>query len=257
MDLADHLRVISANWWRILLIAALVGVGVFVFSYNLPNTYEGFTLVNVAPAQLSNGAIISQETMAFRVAAYAQLLKTRNVADAAAVKLRNGPRHYQLSAAAVRGRLGVVPNNVAGLIGITASAHSQQEAMDISNAYAQALNDASLQQARADYNTAKANLEREIRFGQLLINQTPASDTASTAKYREFIAERQTNLAGLELNTGDPVIAPGPATLNNDGAPVAPRPTRDGTLAFLVAFVVTAESFVVARALSDRFARAA
>jgi capsular exopolysaccharide synthesis family protein len=258
MDLADHLRVISANWWRILLIAALVGVGVFVFSYNLPNTYEGFALVNVAPEQLSQGSIISQETMSFRVAAYSQLLKTRNVAEAAAAKLRSGPQHYGLSAGTVRGRLGVIPNDVAGLIGITASAHSQQEALDIANAYAQALNDASLQQAQADLGQNKANEQREIDYGTALLKSpTYKNDPVSAATIRQFILQHQQALGELSLNNATAVVATGPATLNNDGAPVAPRPSRDGLLAFLVAFVVTAESFVVARALSDRFARAA
>lgn len=257
MDLADHLRVISANWWRILLIAALVGVGAFVFSYNLPKSYEGFTIVNVAPQQLGGGVGIDAGTIAFRVAAYSNLVKSRIVADSAAAKLRNGPRRYQLSGATVRGRLGVNPASDAGLIGISASAHSRQEALDIADAYAAALSDASLATARAAYTTEKTDLERSIKFGQLLIDQTPKSDTASIATFKAYIADKQTRLAGLTLNTSQAVLAAGPSTLNNDGAPVAPRPTRDGMLAFLVAFVVTAEGFVVARALSDRFARAA
>lgn len=254
MDLADHLRVISANWWRILLIAALVGIGVFVFSYNLPNTYEGFTLVNVIP-DIGNQNL-AQETISLRVAAYSQLLKSRNVADATAAKLRQNPRRYEFDGSTVRGRLGVTAVNAAGLIGISASAQSRQEALDISSAYASALADASLADAQAKYNRTKTNLERNVKFAQDVLAKMKPDDPGREDVQR-YIAQQQIALAGLVLDTSQAVVATGPATLNNDGAPVAPRPTRDGLLAFLVAFVVTAESFVVARALSDRFARAA
>ena len=32
MTLADHLRVIATNWWRILLVAIIVGALVFLYS---------------------------------------------------------------------------------------------------------------------------------------------------------------------------------------------------------------------------------
>ena len=44
MDLTDHLRTIGANWWRILLIAVIIGGGVFAFSKSQKKTYRASEL---------------------------------------------------------------------------------------------------------------------------------------------------------------------------------------------------------------------
>ncbi len=251
MDLADHFRTIAANWWRILLIAALIGVGVFVFSYNQPNTYQAFTLINVTPNELVAQGNVNTETLSFKVAAFEQILKTQPVADAAALI---APRKYHLTGAQTRGRLSVIPNGAAGLIGIEATATSRQEAVDLSNAFGQAL----VQQSRADPTQLVKN--RAILFAAEKQSLEQQLATANTAQARLLINNKiaEINLA-IATNIVDPsqtVTIAGGTSLTNNGNPISPKPARDGVLAFLVAFVLAGEGFVIARAFGDRFARA-
>src|SRR5207248_433481 len=139
------------------------------------------------------------------------------------------------------------------LIAIVASAHSRQEAIDVSSAFGQAMVDSSLDGARSLVDTRAAALERQLVLLQTVLDNVKtaaARDSASNA-----IAAVQIAQAGNQIDASQAVEVLGPTTLNNNGSPVTPRPVRDGMIAFLAAFVVVGEGFVIHRALSDRFAR--
>src|SRR4051812_2188089 len=161
MDLTDHLRTIGANWWRILLIAIIVGVAVFGFSKSQDNTYRASELVLVAPQLNTPGSIGDAQTLAFKVAAFAQLLRTDSIAQDA-VKVGHLKRDYK----AVQSSLSLITNSVAGLIDIRSTAHDKAEALATVDALAKAL----------QQNSAAADAAR--------INQNIADDQAAIRRYR-------------------------------------------------------------------------
>jgi receptor protein-tyrosine kinase len=248
MDLGDHLRTFAANWWRILLVAAVVGLAVFAFSFSLPATYQGFTLVNVTPQLLRDQNNVSTDTLTFKVVAFEQILKSQGIADRAAAALQK--KGYHLSGTTVRNRLSVLPNGTAGLIGVEASAHSRQEAIDISNALGQALVDSSLDDQRTAVQQHNRTDLQELALIQIALDNAKnkaAQDAANTA-----MTQVQVDQAANIVDPSKSITVAGPTTLTNNGAPVSPKPARDGLLAFLAAFVLVGEGFVIHRAFTNR-----
>src|SRR5689334_11144454 len=138
MDLTDHLRTIGANWWRILLIALIVGGGVYAFSKSQTNTYRASELILVAPQLNEAGSIGDQQTLQFKVSAFAQLLREDSISQAA-VKLGHLDTKHGLSYRDVQSSLSMITNPVGGLILIRSSAHNKQQALDTVDALAKAL----------------------------------------------------------------------------------------------------------------------
>jgi Mrp family chromosome partitioning ATPase/capsular polysaccharide biosynthesis protein len=253
MDLGDHLRTFAANWWKILLIAAVAALAVFAFSFSLPATYQGFTLVNVTPQLLRDQNNVSTDTLTFKVVAFEQILKSQGIADRAAAALQK--KGYHLSGTTVRNRLSVLPNGTAGLIGVEASAHSRKEAIDISNALGQALVDSSLDDQRAAVQQHNQKDLQELALIQIALDnaKTKAAQDAANALLTQVQLDEAANI----VDPSQSITVAGPTTLTNNGSPVSPKPARDGLLAFLAVFVLAGEGFVIHRAFTNRGASAA
>ncbi len=251
MDLADHLRTIAANWWRILLIAVIVGAGVYGYSKQQTNTYRASELVSVAP-ELNVGTPIDQQSLAFRVAAFAQLLRADVISQGA---VADGKLHRDYKA--VQSSLSMVTNSVGGLILIQSTAHSTTEALATVDALAKSLAKSSQieaaneNQKRIDQDKAGIARDDTLLADQSLSDQAKQQIRDAKSQLEVDVANRQANAP-----TGSVRLQTSPQ-LDNNGAPIAPLPGRDGLLAFLVAFVVAAEGFVIVRALSDRVSKAA
>jgi capsular exopolysaccharide synthesis family protein len=253
MDLADHIRTIAANWWRILLIAALFGAAAFTFSKTRDKTYECSTLVTVAAAEARHNDIpFGPDQLAFRVALYSNFLKSPAVANAA-VKAGNLGQ-YGLDGYSVANRLSDFEIPIAGLIQVKATATSVKEACAIAAAYAQGLVDVGVQQANADATSQRNILQAQIDKIDVVLKDATLAPAAKTQleTTRQTLAVQQAN---IQVNTTTPVAVLSPATPTDNGAPIAPRPSRDGLLVFLAVLVITAEAFVIARAFSDRVSR--
>ena len=258
MDLADHMRTIAANWWRILVISSVVAAGVYGWSRYQPNTYVGAFLVSVAPEVNNDNQNIDPNTIAIRVANQAYILKSRTMAESAMIV--GDLKRYNMSATELQDRLSIVTVQLAGNILIKTSAHSKQQAVDEATAYANALREGSIA-------TANGDLQRRLDIAKQLITKLTAFLKQNDVKpgsqeeiqARNLLETQKTIRTNLE-NPLTPQLGVvrliGTASLDNAGEPVAPLPTRDGLLAFLVAFVIASESFVVGRALSDRVAKA-
>ena len=257
MDLADHLRTIASNWWRILVISFVLGAAVFSWSNQQPNTYAAAVLVNLVP-EVDRGVPIDQNTIGIRVQNVGFTLKNLAISQSA-VTAGKLDTQFGLTAKELRSRLSTILVPLAGNIVIKTEAHSTNQALKQSEALAKALFENSV--ASADDET-KRKIE-SAKNAIVLLNtglQNPAIKGTDTERViRETITAQNSALALLESSLGQSlgvVRIIGFPTLDNNGDPVAPHPTRDGLLAFLVAFIVASEGFVVRRALSDRVSKA-
>src|SRR5690242_15524050 len=85
MSLADHLRVVATNWWRILAVAVVVGAITYVVSNSQHRVYESSTLLTIAPG-LGNDATanLTADELSFRAQFYAAIADTTTIAGPAA-----------------------------------------------------------------------------------------------------------------------------------------------------------------------------
>ena len=254
MDLTDHLRTIGANWWRILLIAVIVGAAVFGFSKSQSKTYRASVLVSVAPQLNTFGAPEDAQTLAFKVSAFAQILTQDDIAKGA-VKFGHLDTKYGLDYKGVQAGASQVTNSVGGLILVRFESHNTSEAIDTASALAHSLQQNSAEVDALNNQATTANNNASIARYQSLAN-TPGFSAATKAAIEQKISDLQFQNAQLAAPTSGSVQIQTGAQLDAGGSPISPTPSRDGLLAFLVAAVVAAESFVVVRALSDRVSKA-
>ncbi|HEY1738953.1 MAG TPA: P-loop NTPase [Acidimicrobiia bacterium] len=256
MDLTDHLRTIGANWWRILLIAVIIGGGVFAFSKSQKKTYRASELVSVAPQLNQNGAPEDSQTLAFKVSAFSQILSQDSVAQSA-VTIGNLDKKYGLGYKDVQSGMSQVDNAVGGLILVRFASHNTQEALDTVDAIAKSLQQNSAASNAISNQTSIASYNKAIAGYQQALQNKNLSANART-QIESFISNAQVQIAQLQQPNagGGSITLQTTPQLDNSGAPISPTPTRDGVLAFLVAAVIAAESFVVVRALSDRVSKA-
>jgi len=254
MDLGDHLRTIGANWWRILLIAAIVGVAVFGFSKRQDKTYRASQLVSVAPQLNSFGAPEDAQTLAFKVSGFAQILQQNDVAQGA-VKIGNLDKKFGMDYKDVQSGLSMVTNPVGGLILVRFASHDTAKALATVDALSKSLQQNS---ATADsinnQNQIQQNNQAIGRYRTLL--RTPGLSAATISDINNKVSDLLFQNSQLAGPTSGSVRLQTVAQLDGNGAPISPTPTRDGVLAFLVALVIAAESFVLVRALSDRVSKA-
>ncbi len=255
MDLADHFRTIGANWWRILLIAVIVGAAVFGFSKTQDKTYRASVLVSVAPQLNENGAPEDAQTLAFKVAAFAQTLTQDDIAKGA-VAIGHLDTKYGLDYKGVQAGESMVTNSIGGLILVRFASHNTQEALDTASALAKSLQQNSQSADAANNQTTINQNNEQITRLKALLNRPGFSGNVA-GQISDKISSLEFTNAQLSAPTSGSVTLQTGAQLDGGGAPISPTPTRDGLLAFLVAAVVAAESFVVVRALSDRVSKAA
>ena len=167
MDLVDHFRTIAANWWRILLISAIVGAGVYGWSTSQDPTYVAVHLVNLTP-EIDRGASIDANTITVRLVEKTFYLKSQVLA-LKAVK----DNELKVSADELRSGLEIVTNPLSGNILIKTSANSRALAMAEATAYAKSLEQSSIEAAQADNDRKIKDSENTI----VLLNRILASGT--------------------------------------------------------------------------------
>jgi len=248
MDLADHFRAIVANWWRILLVALVVGVGTYAWSNSRDPVFKAESLLSVAGDDVVDlQAGTTQDQLSFRAEYFAAIGMTTAVAGRAA-----DVEHLPYTATEMLDRYKMVTSNTSGLILVSASAGSPEAAERIARGVATALGE-----VVADDQTA-ARAEREGQIGRRIsaieeAMSRVAPRSTEWAAYDQALALNKTALIDAQ-SQGFFRISVVTQALAAD-SPVSPRPERDALLYFLIACVLTSESLVVARAFSDRLAR--
>ncbi len=244
MDLASHFRVIAQNWLRILIISAVLGAVVFLGSSLQSDEYQAKATLKAKPGTILPGQPES-EAATFAAQSYAKYVDTRPVLVTA---LRASKLTISLSE--LKSRVSASADGDLGFIDVTATGPSPKEAevvaRFVSAQLIEAVNlvgDATVQDLVRPIVQERKQLEQEIP--QL----APGSSELAAAQFR------LTTLAGREadalatpkdtLSTFTPALA--------DPNPVAPKPSRDGILGFLIALVAVSELTVLAHFTGDRF----
>jgi succinoglycan biosynthesis transport protein ExoP len=248
MDLVEHFRVIGRNWWRILLVSALVGGAVYAWSARKAKVYQASTLLSVSAGRADIGTSATKDETTFLATTYAQLATAKPVLNTAAHDSGLG-----ISETTAESRVSASESGGVGFVTIDATGPSVQDATKLANATAKSL----IAQVNHDEDLAVqqdlGNVNRQIQSLQAQLSALPADSPQRAALETQYTAlltasvTRQTQ----PRNRIDAVSSASGST-----TPISPKPVPNALLAFLVALVVTAELTVALRAWGDRFSAA-
>jgi capsular exopolysaccharide synthesis family protein len=250
MTLADHLRVIATNWWRILAIALAIGALAYGFSNSRDKVYQSGTLLSVAPGLGAPDQVqLDQDALSFRAEFYARIATQRQQARAGAAEAR-----LDISDSEATSRLTTITNE-AGFIFLQARGPSPEEATALANGVAEALRDF-VAGEQADLAEAQvAVLEQRLeRLETQRATAVAEGEEATVTRLDVSIGDTRQAIVDAQTRAQFQISVVTSAFPNRD--PIAPRPSRDALLAFLLAGIISAEVFVIVRTYSDRFARA-
>jgi non-specific protein-tyrosine kinase len=243
MELTDHVRVIGRNWWRILILSFVAAALIYAWRSHRPETFESSVLVNVTPGGSTTND--SEETRSvFLARTYAEL------ADTIPVLQRAVGTSLPLTASEAQAKVHANASQDVGFLTITASGDTPRLAQRLATAVSDALvATVAEQQARTlDQDLQSVNAEITSIASQL--DALPANAPTRTALQARYEALLQSQTARrAEPQNRIEVVAPARVP----SGPVSPKPTRDAVLGFVVAVIVVSESFVLYRALSQRF----
>ena len=247
MDLASHFRVIAQNWLRILIIAAILGAVIFLASSLRSDTYEARETLTITPGVVAQG-LSEAEAATFAAQTFAKYVETRTVLDPA---LRSSKLKISLSE--LKSRVSATASGDLGFIDLVATAPNAREAELIARFVGKSL----VTTVKNIGATKIAVLTDPIRTDRSQIQQQ-LDDPNLTPTQRAALQARLDQLSTAEaeaLRTPVASLSPfAPALADQD--PVAPKPTRDAILGFLVALVAVSELTVLAHFVGDRFSGA-
>jgi capsular exopolysaccharide synthesis family protein len=246
MDLADHFRIIANNWWRILLVAILVGAGAYVFSSQRSDVFEATAELSITPGQRSSFPITRDETV-FLTDTYAARATTRPVIERA---ITDGHLNVQLGDAT--DRVAAKSSGDVGFMAITAEGPTGTAAAKLANALVAALiTDVRAQQDQIladDLETVNKEIDQVAAQLATLPDGSPQKSALEVryAALNQAASERRTEPRD-RIDLISSAVAP--------SVPASPKPVRDAALGFLVALVLAAELSVAIRSLGDRLPR--
>jgi succinoglycan biosynthesis transport protein ExoP len=248
VDLADHLRVLRSNWWKVLIAAVLVGGLSFAYSRSQPKVYEATQLLSVASQDVDTPQIVDPNQIDFRASFYAAVGNTPSIATAAKKK-----QHLTLTPDQVLSQIKVTTTDTTGILQVRTTGSSTLQAIQIANGVSAALKDFVTAQQTAETNAQKAVLQKEITDYQNALKTPEVRDNAQLSTFvQQNLTTAQQALLGVQPNGFQVIPLTVPvATIG----PVSPHPKKAGLLGFLVALVFVGEGLVLVRAFGDRFAR--
>ncbi len=247
MDLASHFRVIAQNWLRILIIAAVLGAVIFLASSLQSDAYQAKETLTVTPGIVAPGQS-EAEAATFAAQTFAKYVGTRRVLD---VARRNSKLNLSLSD--LQSRVSASPSGDLGFVDLVATAPNPREAELIARfvgkslqATVQNIGDSKISVLLDPIRTDRAQIQQQLDSPSL----TPTEQASLQARLDQLsVAEAEA------LRTRVPSLSPFAPALA-DQNPVAPKPTRDAILGFLVALVAVSELTVLAHFVGDRFSGA-
>jgi tyrosine-protein kinase len=231
VDLAHILHVLWRRRWVLIACLVLLPVGVYLLSRAAPKRYESSVTVQVQASavdtSLFDGSAPSQTGA---IASAARLIETTGVAETAAKKLKNPPAEPRSLLTKIR----VNPDELTGLITITARDGNPKRAADVATAFAEATAVARSAQARQRVDRAIAALQKEL-----------GTSRGSTTSRRQ-LSEQLQRLRAVRAAQGSNAEILEPAVVPD--SPVSPRPAHNAALAGILALLVgVALAFLVER----------
>jgi capsular exopolysaccharide synthesis family protein len=247
VDLLGHLAIFRANWWRILIVAAIVGGASYAFSASHPKVYAADQLMSVASQDPSTGR--GETQIALRVQFYAAVGNARLIASA----VRSKQHLTALSVDQVQSRIFVFETASTGILEVTATGRTPGEAATIAAGVSAALSDFVTKEQTDATNAQRSELEAQVNALQNMQSTAAVRNDPILAAFvqQEVTRLRRTLLtlrvSGFQVTPlTPPVIRPGP---------ISPHPKKAGMLGFLVTVILVGEGAVMTRGFKDRFAR--
>jgi capsular exopolysaccharide synthesis family protein len=243
VDVGEHFRTILRGWWRILLAAALVSVGVYFARKQAPAEYEAGAVVQVVSGASLVGLGSAAQTQ-YTTDTYAALGNTSSIITQA-IHLQN--LHVDLETA--RKHLSVETAGL-GMILIKSTGPDVHEAVGLGQGVLDALvNEARNQQLGMLHGDVAQAVADRARINTQLATIPPSSPIAANLRAQlNAASDALSRRAALPSNQ---VLAVSPAGSN--GKPISPIPSRDAQFTFIVALAVVAELWVWRATRADRF----
>jgi capsular exopolysaccharide synthesis family protein len=249
VDLTDHLRVLRANWWKVLIVAVVVGGLAYGYSSTRPNVYEAKQLLSVASQDVTSSAAVDPDQVDFRASFYAAVANTPSIA----AQVRATQKLTDLSVDDIQADIDVTETDTTGILQVRALGRNPTEAVKIATGTSNALKAFVTAQQEEELNGQRSDLQTQITNYQHALT-TPAvrGSVALTNFVNQALQTAQQALLDLQPSgfqvrpITQPIATPGP---------VSPHPKKSGLLGFLVALVLVGEGMVIVRAFGDRFAR--
>jgi capsular exopolysaccharide synthesis family protein len=244
VDVAEHLRTILQNWWRILIVSVLVAATVYVVDASRAKTYSAKADLQVISGRASIGQATTDDTN-FLTQTYAQLGTSVPVVVGAA--RQSG---LKIDGSTASSRISVSQINSIAFLRVTATGPSPSAARALARAETASITSAVENQQTssmlADIAPLTAQIDQLTRQLAALPAGSPAASSLSNA-----LQAAQTALYDRQAQPRNRVIVASPAVASS--SPVSPKPVTNSLIALVVSFVVIAELWVIARAVGDRF----
>jgi succinoglycan biosynthesis transport protein ExoP len=250
VDLADHLRVVRTNWWKILVVAVVVGGLAYAYSASKAKVYAAHQLLSVASQDVNSSQTIDPNQIDFRTSYYAEVGNTPAIATAALAKEK---LTAQLTVDQMLSDVNVTATDTTGILQVSTTGRSSVEAVQIANGVSFALREFVTKQQQTELDAQKATLTKQITaYEQSLTTPAVRNNSDLSNFVQQQLATAQQTLLTLQPSGFQVAALTAPiATLG----PVSPHPKKAGLLGFLVALIFFGEGLVVLRAFGDRFAR--
>jgi capsular exopolysaccharide synthesis family protein len=249
VDLTDHLRVLRANWWKVLIAAIIVGAIAYGFSATRPNVYQANQLLSVASVDATSNTVVDTDQIDFRASFYAAVANT----PAIAAQVQKSQNLKDLSVDAVQSDIHVTVTDTTGIMEVRADGRNPAEAVKIATGTSSALKGFITAQQQSELNGRRKDLQSQIASYQSALDTAAVKQSVSLTNFvNQALLTAQQSLLDLQPSGFQVQGLTVPIASNG---PVSPRPKKAGLLGFLVALVLVGEGIVVFRAFGDRFAR--
>jgi capsular exopolysaccharide synthesis family protein len=249
VDLTDHLRVLRANWWKVLIAAVIVGALVFGYSATRPNVYQANQLLSVASGDATSNNVVDTDQIDFRTSFYSAVANTPSIAS----QVKKTEKLNDLTVDEVKGDIHVTPTDTTGIMEVRADGRTPGEAVKIASGASSALKSFIVAQQASELRGRQQQLQKQIdNYRAALQTDVVKNNTNVRAVIQQNLTIAQQNLFSLQPSGFQVQALTVPIAADS---PVSPRPKRAGLLGFLVALVLVGEGLVIVRAFGDRFAR--
>lgn len=247
MDLWQHFRAIWRYKVRVLLASLAVAVAVYLMSAARPDVFDASATLSVVSGRGSSGDPVTAEQLTLLVGTYSELAKTRTALEQAIEEAGSS-----ISVSTARKRLSVEPAGDTGFFDVRATGPTPNAAASLADGMAISLRRlvAERQLTAAEDTLAPLRTQINDLEEQLAnIDESAPGRPALEARYGALVQA----LADQELRPRDRLDLI--ADARPSSAPVAPTPSRDAVLAFVVVLVINGELAVAWSRFGGRFSR--
>lgn len=239
LDIRQYLRLFRRRGWILLLCVALIPLGTYLYTERLAEVYQSSAILQIQSSAAETPLIAGQEfaAPAQNIQAVARFVTTSAVSDAAAREL--GEPKGSLYGAAT-----ATADEITGFITITAQGPSAKRAQDVADAFASALGATRARRAKRRVDDAIEAVQQDLAA----LGNGPADAAA-----RQELSQQLRRLRTLRSAQSQNAQVLEPAL---PGVKVAPNPTRNATVALILAFLLGVGLMLLAERADRRVRKA-